>query len=197
MLEKTEFQTRIGLLAGLINFEIHPDSYKYDDREATLIKDNLNLTIQQNQYRNDKRITIQGHFPRAKNGKFVSYPAGDHVITVAETKSAAQIANDINKRLMPSYLEAVARVQEKVNNWNNIEDMAKAEVDKLLAGITGAEYSSNYDRGTYSYYRSLVFISGQDLPRVEIRIGTEGHKLEIDYLTSDHIIAIMKLIGRA
>lgn len=203
MLEKSEFQTKVNDVAIILGFTVDVESYKKYDSNVRLKKNNMELGIRQNEYRDAERISIDGYFPRAKNGQAVmSYSSAiSKEITVSEKKTAKQIANDIQKRFMPNYILTVAKAQEWIDVIDEREAIAKAKVDKLIANIPGAVNKQSYNDGVHSYYRSLVYNYGSNnrsFADMEITIGEgESHKLELDNVTTDQIIAIMKLINRA
>lgn len=71
----------------------------------------------------------------SKEVKVRAYRVGREGITVSATKTPAQIAGDITRRLLPSYLTYVAALRERLNASNAADDRVATYRDALLAAI--------------------------------------------------------------
>jgi hypothetical protein len=95
------------------------------------------------------RFEIDGRPTREESRRASSYrdnknfPGARKGITVAASKTPAQIARDITNRLLPAYLPYLTELRARVNADNANEDKITAFRNELLTAIGGAGKEHN------------------------------------------------------
>jgi hypothetical protein len=116
------------------------------------------------------RILIHTSFPSG-NRNFWGPSPNPHKISVSASKSAEQIAKDIESRLLPEYKAAYLDAVRQMNEYN-LKEIAKGVLAKYLADIIGAEVSRNdpvkfYISRTFNPWGLQGHVLGED---VELKI---------------------------
>ncbi|MEB3190443.1 MAG: hypothetical protein VKL42_08890 [Snowella sp.] len=115
----------------------HDDRHYGSHGEIGLKGSQAKLYLNENE--REKKIKISGCFQilMSYGWENLSHNAVDS-INAAVTKSPAQVAKDINRRLLPYYLPEFERAVEVQNRWE-VQRLEKLETIKLLAEIAGLE----------------------------------------------------------
>jgi hypothetical protein len=120
----------------------HAVRISHDDSDAA-----ISVRLQKN------RLEITGIYPRGPRGKYHSasswgalpYDAQDPRITVSATRSAATIASEISRRLLPVYLELFIRCLQKKRELEEYEAKKQSAIERY-AEILGTEVRTDTAR---------------------------------------------------
>lgn len=128
------------------------------------------------------RLTIRGEY-LAQSGIDAYDAYGErldyHSITVSPDRSAAAIARDITKRLLPAYIETLAKVTHQIQQIMDYRALGETTVRHLAAVADNAPYS-NDGKGTYTirlYQGPLVW---GDVTVYGDRISMQVHNMAPD-----------------
>lgn len=164
---------------------------------AALRNGNMQLYIRDENIYSVKagRIAISRIFPRDRNGRHLNeYMYGDQnpamCITCAVKRGALAIANDINRRLLPGYADALAQLAALHRERAEREDAQTAMVAHL-AQIGNATISSHNPNHIHGYHDELGSWSAE--------IGQAGtiYKMEIHSIDPETAEKIIRIIRNA
>lgn len=93
-------------------------------------------------YNDHGRMIIKGLFPRHSDGSPVHLNREDIAeIGVSASRDGTALAKDITRRLLPHYLETMARVKERIKIQSEQDARVRAAAEKIVALIPGSEIS--------------------------------------------------------
>ena len=88
-------------------------------------------------HRKTGRICISGLLPREGGQN------GCNEITVSDTKTPEQIAADVKRRVMPEYMEKLAKANEAIDSANAYQALTHATCDALIKATFGQRHKDN------------------------------------------------------
>lgn len=175
------------------NWDLKP--YGDDNWACTLfdMDSQAQLFFRPTEWKDAKRIQIRGQLPKDSRGQEPYLPSlrvGQQMpsITVAGTKSAGQIARDIEHRLLPDYLpllsEALERIAQSESHYN-IVGATTTEIANLL----GIEVKPDANR--VNFYHSPYPPFAENIG--EAKVQDEDVTLEL-HLTHDTALAVLSML---
>lgn len=143
-----------------------------------------------------KRIEIHVSWPRDAQGRTFQ-PSGDSSawrMTVSASKSPAEIARDINRRLMTRYLSEYARQATLAREWDAEADTSKAIAERLYVamGSGAAPWSTNGGTAHRTHDAEgaiAVEVRGEQV-HLEIRDLTEAEAMKVIALVKGMRVAL-------
>lgn len=191
-MERQAFIDKVNELGQIMGYSVEIDEALYPN--AFLRKEVQELRIFDRGYIRDGKLIISGNYPDSKTGES-SYQKNIS-INVSENKTAEQISEDIARRLLPDYLPRLARAIEQNNADNEAEAEAQADIDAIKAAFPSLivcnpknDYSGKV-RGSRVYFGEIanntLVIASPTINR---------HKLELSELTTEQVIAILKVLN--
>ncbi|MEU7863466.1 hypothetical protein [Nonomuraea sp. NPDC049141] len=129
---------------------------EFDTGPYIIQKDDQSFYLNFGGWKNEGKVSISARYPeRARELYRVEHP----VIKVSYSRGAATIAKEINRRLMPSYLTALADVQQRLKEM----ETAESRQESIAFALADALGVSRPNREKYS--RSS---------QIEVRTGWHG-----------------------
>ncbi len=163
-----EFKTKVEQVRSVLGWshlaplsEEHPDDDRFTISGFPLVpgswRSEAQLYMSYDSY--TKRIRIAGSYPYDWDHR-TNVNSCEHIsITVAETKTADQIARDISKRVLPEYLHNLDKIIER-NARSLADHLKKVEQLNVLASVLNTEYQwegygqhRNYGQHSYTLWR--------------------------------------------
>jgi len=84
------------------------------------------------------RFVFRGVYPAPEPRPSWWSSGADATITVAATKPDHVIAAEIQRRLLPGYLDELADVRRRIHDWNRAQSTRKAQLDTILTRLPGS-----------------------------------------------------------
>lgn len=122
------------------------------------------------------RIELHGSYPRPPDGISYSPPRESCKITVSADAAPARIANEIRRRLLPGYLEALAGYKRRLGEairYRDEQERIKEHVKVLTGGHTGHSRQGGevyFDEGKAECYPDRVKLELRVSPDLAIAI---------------------------
>lgn len=138
----------IAQLMAIDIWAVLDDENAYDDSTATIYlvgsSPRCSLSIWHDRHR--KKLVIRGKWPQAKDRREFGPPAEERPsIAVSDHRDIPGIARDINRKLLPDYLNKFARARADVIAHNVYLDCRKKLVS-LVALAVGGEVAPSGER---------------------------------------------------
>lgn len=139
----------------------------------------------------DGRLDVSTDYPRDSQGNSAYEPRPK--ITISSSKTGAQIAKDIERRLFPEYLPLLQKVLTRYHAYDEHEKNASA-VAKQIADVVRVKHDPKSE--TVSFYHSPYPIFSETMSQVQVLGGDEVElTLRLD---PDTAIDLLKsLIGKS
>lgn len=144
MLSSEKFRTLTQKIAEYLHYDWQMDS---DDEirntnRVKFTKHEQEITLTNGGWQNENRIRISGHFPHPVDGRWwhgINSPS----ITVTEKKDALTIVKDMQRRLIPEYIESLKKVITSNNERNKAIAMGEASLAAVAEalGTTPIQFS--------------------------------------------------------
>ena len=158
--------------------------------------DRLALALHFAAYRQAGRISISGDYPKARNGQTPDvrrYSSELHghdsapSMTVADTKTPAQIAADIRRRILPDVAAWTERVLELLKHRDTYADTCKSNAERFAAaaGCTVPGRRDHDDTPDVQFYRPIYATVQGD----SVRFGAASYPLELACTIVQAIVA--------
>lgn len=151
-MERAAFEEKVDQVAQILGYQVEHSEERpsFGSKLSTWVAGEQrfreDININNGGWSKAGRITISGWYPRAKDGSRCDYGIDNIEITVAETKTAAQIVKDMERRFFPDYRWSLNKV---IANIKQHEEQAaiQAATIKALAKQIGISDISNDERG--------------------------------------------------
>jgi hypothetical protein len=148
-------------------------------------------------YGSDKgKFSIHVNYPKDHTGREV-YPYSNEPratsINVAATKTAKQIAGDIERRLLPVYLPIWDTQLARVNDANTYEDNRQASIDRLVKATGGKVTRNEHDRTV----ARLDWPTNRDYDKgyvTNVQVSDKTVQMEVRSVPIDIAIKILNLV---
>jgi len=195
MLEKQEFIAKMQDLANIMGYTLDV-STEINERRATLKNGIEEVVIYGSSgWAKAGQLNIFGDYPRTKDGRLAHSAAAS--INVSEKKTAEQISKDIARRFLPEYRATLQKAIEQIQDIDDREAKARADIDRMIAEIPGAYCQDPYSSRHGTATRSHVYVRGSYGNKIEIARNSGGlHGLTLQDLTTDQVIQIMNSIKK-
>jgi SLT domain-containing protein len=189
VLEKQQIQKDIQRLNEILKsmgFKINSKHDEFYRAYAHGTNGNKEIYLTANDYRNKDRIVVSGLFPKdSKNNNFyyevekTKYSS----ITISMKKSNGQIINEINKRFMPNYLDALNKVLDRIGQSEKHFNKSNNSI-KRVSEILNLEIQEGYlNKVHYWKYEKENKIKSLDVEALssgeELKIGLRGNTEEV------------------
>lgn len=164
--------------------EYDPDSFgRY---RATLHgPDDAKILMWRDRYGNDGKLTVSGSYPDNN-----AYDVKHVKIGIGETRGAAVIAREIQRRLLPDYLPELVRIK-KDNARRTDNRAARLRLAEELAGpIKGRVI----DDARSSHTHIVTYDNGLSVS-IDINHDASGGRIEVSSATADQLRAIIALLA--
>ena len=126
-------QERLTRIAG------HLPGYTFDRNETSpVLRSGTQKKIVIGLTRDRKRLVFHGIYPAPEPRPSWWSSGADATITVAATKPDHVIAAEIQRRLLPGYLDELADVRRRIHDWNRAQSTRKAQLDTILTRLPGS-----------------------------------------------------------
>lgn len=183
---KQEFISKIQKVADILGYEMTVPEESFNN-QAELKKDNIWIHIRNGGYQNQNKITISGSYPRDCHNQ--GYSHKNLSIGCSQDKTAEQIARDIQKRFLPTYLENLQMVIETNKTIQRSAD-TKHHTIKALADFLGIPSYKDHN----NEYSLPIWNVLPGLRSLEVSYdGTEiNMKLELTLDQTLQVLAILK-----
>ncbi|MFD2422671.1 hypothetical protein [Amycolatopsis pigmentata] len=112
--------------------------------------------------------------------------APEHGITVTPAKTGDQIAQDIQRRLLPGYRETLAELREQLARWEASEARERAGIARLRAILP--------DTQVFEYQSAVDFARLGDAVRGDFRVLSNTVEFKIE-VSSEYAHEIAELIA--
>ena len=185
---KAKFQETVTEISK--HLSLTPDFTGMDYRKFAVLKDPgkvVELYLHEIEYGANKgRLEISGRFPHSAKGECARPRDGKYSITVSPKKTAKQVAEEIKRRLYPSYLTAVKETWQMLQSWQAYEIKRSETIQKVAASL-GASVD---DRS------GLVNVKRDDIVGLNSYIETySDDKVKFSLvLTADQAIKVLALL---
>ena len=168
----TEIQRVVEEIAEYLpGWVIHqPENGESTNTVRVVGPDGAQLTMH-NAWGETNRLVVSTTFPRGCEPDRDSCPR----ITISSTRPPAKIAADIQRRLIPDYLEKYQKAREREATWNAFTAHENAMLEELAGLFVGAHYSPG---DALDGKRAEVRVYSQ-LTHLHVVI-TGGHQGEVD-----------------
>jgi hypothetical protein len=198
LLEKQQIQKDIDRLNEILigmGFKVNSKHDDFFRAYAHGTNGNKEIYLTANDYKNKDKIKVSGLFPKDSKNNNYYYEVGKTKyasITISMQKSNSQIINEINKRFMPNYLEALNmvldRIKQSEDHFNNSNNSIK-----VVSEILGLEIQKGYlNKVHYWNYKKANKIQSLD---VETLASGEELKVELRGPTEE-VLKILKEVKR-
>ena len=196
MLDKQEFTTKMQELAAIMGYTLEADTEGFENRRAELKNGIEGIIIRGcSGWAKAGQLNIFGDYPRTKDGRLAHSAAAS--INVSETKTAQQISKDIARRLLPEYRKTLLDAISTIQDIDDRETKARADIDRMIAEIPGAYCQDPYSSRQGTATRSVVYVKAAYGNKIEIARNSGGlHGLTLQDLTTDQVIQIMNSIKK-
>ena len=148
--------------------------------------DRLALALHFAAYRQAGRISISGDYPKARNGQTPGHDSAPSM-TVADTKTPAQIAADIRRRILPDVAAWTERVLELLKHRDTYADTCKSNAARFAAaaGCTVPGRRDHDDTPDVQFYRPIYATVQGD----SVRFDAASYPLELACTIVQAIVA--------
>ena len=118
-MSKNQFNEKMIEVAKILGmtWEENPER-RYDNCGYLKGTDDHKLWVLNGGYQTTTRIYISGQYPSDSKGHRYSSPENRVEMSVSENKTAEQIGKDIERRLLPKYLTAMATLTAQIKSAN-------------------------------------------------------------------------------
>jgi len=162
-------RAKLAEVFRLVGFKVKPgekdDSWSAQVRMTGARRD-MTLHALANGYRTAGRVRFSVSYPQPKIGEANTYGLADPEATMTLEKSAADLARDVQRRIMPIYEGAMKEVRER----NARQELFHATREDNLRMILGQRRLSEYEKRT-----------GQaTFNRGDVRISVEAYDRTMD-----------------
>ena len=132
-MEKVEFNEKMKEVAELLGMTWEDREESWDNRGVFSNPNDLDkkLALSNDGYRAKGRIEISGLYPLDGQGKHFPQHGYKLEITVAETKTAEEIARDIRRRVLPAYLKNLAIIKEQIARADKYHNDRMAKIRQV------------------------------------------------------------------
>jgi len=165
MLSIEEFNSKVLRIATALFYTVQQEDEEQQskyERRADLRnkKGDEGLRIINGGYGNQNRLVIRGHYPSDYKGRqHISGSDNAPTVTIAEGKTPEAIVTDIKRRLLPAYVETLAKVRERNARWKEEEEAKERALRSLARALhvrdlrmTGQEWSVYFHKGSAKVY---------------------------------------------
>lgn len=154
------------------------------------------VTISGNGWTRDGRLTISaGRWPKSKKGDEFAPSrhgnSGDEApsITVAETRSAKEIAREVERRFLPDYLPLYAKMVERRDLTDVRQDSTKTASEKLAKIVGGKVQGSDRGDGEVQWFHD-----DDTYGDAKSHDGGQDWTLSIHGLSYEKLAQILKIV---
>jgi len=159
-MNNAHFRRKVLNVADILGYEAE---CSVSVNRASMSRDDALLFISSS----DGRLRISGVYPHSKDGNR-GYNLKDVTITVTVEKSATLIAREIERRVLPDYLEELEEATRQVNERNDYTETRGANIQEL-SDVAGVSIASGFDRDVPAFrfggdrnYQHQVKCQGKD-----------------------------------
>lgn len=124
------FNHKMTRVAELLSLTWELQEEAYDNRGYLLGSNEEQIFVCTGGYQNKSSIRISSSYPRDARGQYTAYEM-EISINVVETKTADQIAKDIQRRFLPQHRINLAVVQEKIRQSNKYMSDRLANITQI------------------------------------------------------------------
>jgi hypothetical protein len=129
--------------------------------------------------RNKNKLSVQGDYPKDRDGHMTS--ARRPKISVSGEKTGAQIARDVERRLLPEYLPILEKELAMNARWNESEDKAQ-DIAEQIARLVRVprqprETTVHFYKSPYNIFRetmSRADVVGDNEVEITLRLSGEN-----------------------
>lgn len=156
-MERAAFEEKVTQIGEILGYFVDIDSdHAYGCKLSAWVAGETrfkeDISISNGGWSKAGRITVSGWYPRAKDGQRCDYGIDNVEITVAETKTAAQIVKDMERRFFPAYRHSLNKAIAQIKDHEEHAAIQAATI-KALAKQIGITDIRNDERGhPYRFY---------------------------------------------
>jgi len=188
-METQEFKNKVNEVATILKMKVEfpSDEDMRSNKWAYLTKEHQKIRISSGYFQSEHKLHIYGDFPRTEKRESCHYgPSAS--INVSDSKTAKQVARDIERRFLPVYLPTLQEVLCRVDKTNIYDQKRKANIQKM-ADYLGVEFKEG-NRGPLIYvYNELPGLGS----KIEA-VGEDAVRFELE-LTPDLAIKVFDLLN--
>ncbi len=188
-MEIQEFKTKVVAIGEALKMSvIFPSDENIPSHKwANLIKDNQKIRISNGGYQNEHKLHISGDFPRTSKEEYCHYGQSPS-INVSDSKTAEQVARDIERRFFPIYLPELEKAVNQVNATNLFHEKRRANIQKL-ADYFQVAFKEDKEPSIWVYEKikglgSKIEVRGEDTVKFELEVTPEMAVKIFDLLKS-------------
>ena len=141
-------------------------------------KDNQEIHLSTNNYRNKGKIRVSGSYPRDNNNSLVIPNNPTNSINITLNKTDEQIINDINKRFLIGYLNDLKGVEERIKNSNLAKENRDNLIYQLGEKLGIKPYKPQYSDDSIPYLSEYEY--KKDIERIKIKSDYKGESATIE-----------------
>lgn len=174
-----------------------PDS-EYNKTHMIARNGNMGLYVSApDTYQNrSKMFEIGCIYPRYSDGTSAVRSSEYFWIKVSRQKPPAQVAKEINRRLMPRYIQVLNRITECVK-MEHLRANRKKATEEMIAAALGVNFAPHYN-GSKSDREITIVPWSLTAPSGKARVRHDGGViLELDRLDAETAIEIGKILQTA
>lgn len=197
MLTSEKFRETTQRIASYLHYDwsMDDDDEIRNTHRAKLAKQEQEITLTNGGWKNEDRISISGCFPRPVDGCWYSGIQSPS-ITVTEKKDALTIVKDMQRRLIPEYIESLKKVINSNNERQKSIELGEASLKTVAdaVGTTPTQHSGRRsgEGAVYQYdfhgFRAQYNYNGDF--KVELSLPVADVLKLIAYLKNDRLSTI-------
>jgi hypothetical protein len=149
-------------------------------------KENMEITLKANEYRNKGKLSLYGSYPKNKKGDYVYNPTelNFNEPNISLSKTDEQIIKDLEKRFFPYYKKKLDYIEERVKEQNKEIDNKENLIKILGDSLNIKPYKDSLSEYDYN----------KDIDNLKIDVVYNG-KIDISFRTNkEFIFKIVDLI---
>lgn len=157
-MERAEFEAKVEQIGAILGYQVEhsKDRPSFGSKLSTWVANDQrfreDITINNGGWSKAGRITVSGWYPHAKDGSRCDYGIDNVEITVAETKTAAQIVKDMERRFFPAYRHNLNKVIASVKEHEEQAAIQAATIKALAKQIGITDIRDDQAGHPYRFY---------------------------------------------